>query len=511
MKIAGRIGREMAVQMLGFGVQIADRILIAGLLIRAWGVSGFAEWSLVLAAGGLVGLFDFGVNLYWANRVLFLVQRGDAARARAVARAGNLLMIGASATGLLAVIIGFGFYAQRTGGVEVSPSLWLAAALVAGATFARSATTIQMSVYRAHEQFARQSLLWLAGDVARLLVTAIFVLAGAPLLMVAAAQCGAAILVHGLTIVLDNNRRFPEFRFGIGAIPPEERPCAAHMMLGFWLQSAPSTALTYIPIFLLGGVSTATGLAQFALMRTLSNVMRAVLQPFSVVCGQESARRFAIGDRAGVGSTYGESVVLLGVLGAIPAAILMALGQIVFALWSGHRSLFDPLMLMFAIAPPLLFPSIMMAQAYLSTINDPWPIAWSRVVQTLLSVAGYVALPIADPAMRMFVALAVAEIVALGIGLTRAVRKSVPGSMLLLTIRAGLATAAAVGMTYFAAYLGGMIEAPPLLRLVTGGLAGGLAGAVAVAAFGIDARRRSALIAMLGRRLRRPDATSPPS
>lgn len=493
MKVAGRIGREALVQVLGFAVQLADRLLIAALLLRTWGVDQFAAWSLVLAAGGMVALFDFGVNLYFANRVLFLVQQRREAEARTMLNAGNLLMVAASAIGLVAVAIGFGFV-ERSDGVRVTTELWLAAALVAGAMFARAATTIQMSVYRAHELYARQSLLWIGSDLARLVVTGAVVLLGGSILAAAAAICAVSILFHGATIFIDSRRQFPAFPFRFGPLPATVRREATKLSLGFWIQSAPNTALTFLPILLITGVGSGAMVTQFVLMRTLANFIRAGFQPFAVIFGQESARRVALQDAGGTRSTYREAAFLLAVMGAVPAGLLLALGPALFSLWTGHPDLFSQAMLVLAIAPPLLLPTLALSQAFLATVNDPWPIAHARIVQVVLTLAAYLLLPIEGAGMRMMAALALGELVGFGLWMTHRILRAIPGTGIRFHIEMLVRMTVALALTYVGARVGQSLFVAPWLATGAGLVAGGAAGTIGFALAGLTAQRRRAVM-----------------
>jgi O-antigen/teichoic acid export membrane protein len=508
MKVAARVGRESLAQLLGFAVQLADRILIAALLVRVWGVQDFAAWSLILAAGGMVALFDLGVNLYFANRVLFLVQQGRRRAARVLLRAGNLMMIIASALGLAAVAIGFAFIDPADSGIQMTASLWLAAFLLALTSFFRAASSIQMSVYRAHEQYARQSLLLIAVDAARIAATVAVVLGGGSLLAAATAQCVVALIGHGFPVLLDSPKRFPGYEFGIGPMPRQERRRAALLSLGFWIQSAPNTAMTHLPVFLLSGVANAAMMAQFVLMRTLGNFVRAALQPFAITFGQESGRRLALDDVAGIASTYREATYLLGALGAVPAGLLVALGPGLFATWTGQPELYSQWLLVLAIAPALLLPSLAIAQTYLVTANDPWPIAWGRLLQFSLFLLFYVLLPIEGAGLRMMAALALSEPLGLGLLLSWRVHRTVAGTGLRFHVEMVARLAVVFAGTWAAAAGAGALGDPLLVHLALGLAGGAAAGALLTFLCGLTRERRRALIAFARDQMRSRSASS---
>src|SRR4051812_29812699 len=76
MSVTARIGREYLAQLVGMAGLLVDRVLLTGILLRAWGVEAFAQWSVAMAAAGMVAFFDFGLNLYFSNRLTFSVEQG---------------------------------------------------------------------------------------------------------------------------------------------------------------------------------------------------------------------------------------------------------------------------------------------------------------------------------------------------------------------------------------------------------------------------------------------------
>lgn len=225
------------------------------------------------------------------------------------------------------------------------------------------------------------------------------------------------------------------------------------------------------------------------------------MQPLAVVFGQESARRVAVGDRVGVRSTYRESVFLIGALGGALAALLIGLGPYIFAIWTGRPELFDLRMLLLAIAPVLLLPSLNMANAYLVTINDPWPIAWARIVQVALTLLVYWLVPLANPGERMFLALAAGELLGPGLWLPIRVARTVPDTGLELQVQTLARLAGTVLLVMAAAWAGASVSAPVLVKLIVGGAAGAVAAAAALLIFGVDARRRAAVLNLVRSRL----------
>ena len=502
MSVAQRMGRETAAQVLGLVIIAADRLVVAGTLVRIWNIDEFSRYALAVAAAGLVTLVDFGCNLYFANRLLFLVQQHRVDAARRMLGAGNAAMLGVTTLGVVVVLAGLALLGTGTAHLPLTASLFTAAAALALAVFSRNIFSVQLSVYRAHDQFARQTLLLLAVDTLRIVLTLAVVMAGGGLLAVALAQLAVAVLGHAWIVFVDARRRFPQFCFAIGGLDAAERPDALRTSLGLWLQSAPSTAIAYFPVFLMGAASaTALQVAQFVLMRTVGNFARTGLQPFSVVFAQEAARRHAIGDPAGLSKAFRESTAVLGVLGAVLGGALGLLGAPLFALWTGKSALYSAPMLWLAIATPLLFPTLAMAQAYLVTVNRPWPLAQGRALQIVLTMAMFVLMPVADPALRMMIALALAEVLGLGIPVTTAIVRGVPGAGIAMHLDVSARLFVSLALTGGAGWIAvAVFPTRPLPAVALGMVLTALAGGVSLIVFGLRGERRTqVLTALLGR------------
>lgn len=495
MQITARLGREYATQVISFVISLLDRIVIAGLLLRIWGVADFAAWSIAMAAAGLVSTFDLGVNLYFANRLLFLVQQGKIAAAKVILRAGNFWMAIASLTGLLIIMTTFGLFGRELAS-SFSVTIWLAALLLSASAAIRMAQTIQLSLYRAHAQYARQTMLLVGLDAVRIAVTIGAVLAGGHFILVAGLQLAVTVTAAVWILFFDSRRRFSDYPFGMGQVPGSDRREAFVVSAGYWVQSAPSTLLAFLPVFLMSALgAVASAVAQFVLMRTAANFVRAVLQMFAVVLGQESARRIAIGDQQGLSKTYRDAAVFLAAQTACAAGILMAVGRPLFNIWTGRPALYDPYLLWLAILPPLLIPSATLAQTLLATANVSWPIATGRIAQVSLTVGLFFFLPIESDALRVMAALAIGELVGFGLPISRAAYRLVPSAGLgfhLEVLWRGLlcfAVCFAVAAGAMAMVMGGEIT-----QMLVGSIAGGVGAAIAIMLLGFSASRRSVLI-----------------
>lgn len=500
MSVTVRIGREYFAQLVGMAGLLVDRLVLTGILLRAWGVEAFAQWSVAMAAAGMVAFFDFGLNLYFSNRLTFSVEQGKRRRAQHAYRAGNLLVTIAAVVATVVICGSFWLFGDRfvEGGVTATLE-WTVIALVVAAA-SKYALAVHYYLYRAHRQFERQTYIIAVTDLARVVAAGIAVLLGGGLLQAAAAYLGGALLSAFPVALLDANRRFPSFRFGMEVPNRAERRVIPPVALGFWAQSVPVTIVTFVPVFVLAAIGApAPAIAQFVLIRTLGNLARMGPQLIGTVLGQEAGRRFGRREREGMFVVYREGCKILAAQSAGLAGVIIALAQPVFAIWTSKAGLYSAPVLWWALAPLALGSSMVLANAVFGHANRPREMVRGRLIQLLLTVAAFVALPVTDVTLRMMAALAIGELVGFGIpaffGVRRLLPAAGPSFMLDLLLRSVISGAVCYGV----ASLGYALPGPALLSLGVACIAGG--GAIMVMSFliGIEPQRRTVLLSAVKR------------
>lgn len=500
MSVVSRIGREYVAQIASFTVTLADRVLLAGILLRAWGADGFAAWSLAASAAGLVAFFDFGLNLYFGNKLAFLLERRREAEARQVLRTGNLLMTGASALGCLAICAVFPVYAQLSGKLAIDGAVWGVTIMLAVATAAKMAMAVQNGLYRGHGEFGRVTWILAIGDFVRVFAVCLAAWLGAGALICALLYLLAMVASAVVYVLHDTRKRFPGYGYWIAAPDATERREIVSTSLGYWIQSAPTTLLTFAPVFVLAGMGgSGLLLSAFVLLRTLANFARAGLQLFGVVLGQEAARRTAIGDHAGLIGVYREATMLLGAQSAAVGGVLIVAARPLFTLWTGRADIYDPLLFWLALGPIIFLPTLIMAHNYFASVNRPWPIATGRVLQLLVTVLVFLLLPVREPAERMMAALAIGEILGFGLPVTAIIGRTIRGAGFLgtaiIALRGALCCALSAGITYLVATALG--DRGGLLPLVLILAAGGVGAGFSVLLLGVTSARRETLAAVI--------------
>jgi O-antigen/teichoic acid export membrane protein len=496
---AERLTREYLAQIIGFTAALVDRLFIAGLMVRFWGSDTFGAWALAMAAGSMVGLFDFGFGTYFGNRVLVAVQTGDTERAIQLQRAGNLFSLVSAIVAVILVGIGWQLFHQPVGGIDSGTTLLWITLLIAITTAARQAIVVQSSIYRAYEQFSRVTWFVAISDLARIAALVIALFLGAGPLEAGLVFMIAMIILSVIPMLVDLQRRFPHMPFRPGSLPSEDRRDMIITSGQYWVQSGVNTLITYAPTLLLGIVgSAAVAIAQFTLMRTLANFSRQVLILFSNVFGLEVSRRLAVNDREGAIMVFRESTRLLAVQTAAATGAVAALGSQLFALWTGSDALFDPKLLWLALVPPVIIPSLSIASQVMITSNWPKPLVAGRMAQLVLSIALFFLLPISGDAMRLMAALAIGEVVGLGLTLTIAASRKLPGTGLALHADVGIRSAVALAVTYGSGMIGARIDG--LAGLIIGGALAGITMAIVVFGMGLSsARKQQAVSAVKAR------------
>lgn len=506
MQVMNRVGREYLLQMVAFAIAILDRLIVPAILLRSLGVGGFSGWTVAFAFAGFVPVLDFGVTRYFTNRLLMLCATDGTAEAHRVFRQATILLLLLSAIATAGFAAAVVWFPPQSGDASIDADMLAVVLPILLAVFLQQTIAIRQGLYRAHSHFAREISLRAVSDTARIVTVAALAASGIGLIMLAWTWLLAIVVLQVLPFIIDSYRRYPGFREGRVDFTRSEIGEVVATSPGYWLQALLTTAFASVPIVVLGYWAIApVAVAQFGLMRTIANLVRQVLQMFANVFGLELARRVALDDRAGFASVFFETCRFTAAQSAVAAVSLLFLGRELFALWTAQPQLYDSLMLILAIAPPILLPSMIASTEAIAYAGRPWLIVQARFAQFVLSIILVAVLPIADTAMRMMAALAIGEVLAFGVPLAlsmRSINPAVGWSMQLRLI--GVVALSAGTALLFLSPLWAMAGWPPMARLAIGSVLGALAMAAALWLWGIDHQRRTAIVVPLQSRIRRP-------
>lgn len=503
MTTMSRIGREYLFQLFAFAVAIFDRLLIPAILLRTLGVSGFSGWTVALAMAAFVPVLDFGLVRHFSIRLLSLRAQGRETEAIEEFRQGSLLLIGASALSTAMLTAWLIIEPPKSGDPAVDALMPQLLLPVLAATLLTQAMGLRVSLFRAHQQFGRETLLVTMGNLLRVGVICTAALGGASLVTLGWLWLAAVVFGTILPSFVDTRMRFPAFHWRWPVFRTGDIGTALRSSPGYWLVAISATAFVSAPLLALGySAAGAMVIAQFGLMRTIANLVRQILQMFANVFGLELGRRYALRDEEGFAHAFAEANQFLGTQAAVAAVILLVIGQELFALWTGQPELFDHLILALAILPPVVLPGMMLSMEALGYAGRQWSLVRIRLVQGAATLALAVALPIDDIGLRLMAALAAGEIVGLGIPLLWAMRSVDRRLTIRLQLASILRVAAAIALS--AAILSPVqwiATDEPYSRIAAGAVLGTLALLSCMVIFGLSRARRDAIWNALMQRL----------
>ena len=368
--VLGNFGGQIAV----LAISIADRVLLVGLLLRAWGADGYSDWTSIVSAAGMLSMFEFSLNIYFGNRWRALFAQGD--------EAGFARLIGVSIAVyatlgcvLLAAAEALAWHAdvrQSFGLVTLNAATarLVAMPLVAGQVLQIARGSISQ-IYRGR------------GDYARGLVINSFIAAANILAMMAAVASGAkpaqagcvSLMVNGIGglafITFDLRRQYPGLRM---------RPCMPGLAelralagAGRWLAivQSVSVALLQGPVLVLGALKFGgAGLAGFVLMRTLVNLGRTLVGMVATAVGVEVSGAVAAQGWQRADQPMRVSGRFISGMSGVIVAGIWTFGAQVVRLWSGKDGLFEPLTLALMLLPPALIAAALPLGSALLMANE---------------------------------------------------------------------------------------------------------------------------------------------
>ena len=268
------------------------------------------------------------------------------------------------------------------------------------------------ALYRANRQYARLTYIIVIGELFRIILTAAAATAGGLLLASALISSIAIVVFQFWFITFDTSRRFFPHKFPFYIPRWAELRGTFGVSFVYFAQNVPYTSVTHIPNLALATLHAAPGtVASFVLLRTLTNMPRAMLQSFGTVAGQECGRRIAIADNVGAFAIFEHGVRAFSAMSGLCAGFLLASGHLIGSVWTGNLEIVRSDILLAGLAPMLLAPAAVLSHNVLASINAPEFAALGRWVQVSVIAVAALAVPVDNPALRMLIALAAGEII----------------------------------------------------------------------------------------------------
>ncbi|WP_077381259.1 hypothetical protein [Mesorhizobium prunaredense] len=412
MSQLNRVMGEQALQVLAIAVSMFDRLVLTAILYRVWGAENFEAWTIAASIAGMSTLLELGFSLYMANKLVRDVETGqDRAADRTIAIANVTSLISGILMALGAATLLLFWTLPEETKVLRSEITW-GAILLGLQSGLRVTSAPSGAVYRAYRQYSRYISLMMCGDLMRVLVTAIVVMAGGGIVLAALSATMTALLIHVVAVRVDAYRRFGS-RSIVFAIPTgsEFRQSLA-VSAAIGAQTVPLNTLAYLPVLVLNSrVATAGVISAFVLQRTLSGLPRSLLQSLGTIVGQECARSIAANDIPAAINTLRLACNAFSVMSGLAVGILLAGGRELMIAWTNDASIFNFKYMLVAAAPMLLASASVVMHNVLACTNKAYLPAAGRMLQLALTLMIVGIAPTRSPTLDMFLALSLAELI----------------------------------------------------------------------------------------------------
>ena len=419
---------DLSAQLLPVVSQLIERIFLTGILVQRLGVGQFERWSLISATVTLLTVVDLGTQITFSNRMARAAHRGDEDEAVAIFGQSNSIFASLGAIVMTATIL-FATLGPLQYWLGLNPPLDNAERIVAlclgGAIALKLAMTNASGVYRSMMAFGRGTLVVTVGDLLRIFAGIAALLLFGSIEALAIAMAGATVLAFAVIIPLDLARKFPRFAWRLRRPTALTTKGTFSESILFAASYLPSIVLTQIPIMLIGSRAAQGVLAGYVLMRTIANVVRTLSQKVTFIVGMEFSRLETQGRLSELATAYRYLSALVALAFGCGCALLWTWGGTLLRLWSGTASLYDPLMLAIMLAPLIIVPGTQLNLSLLIYGHRPGSFAVAVVLQTAASLLLALLLPVESIALRLSLALTIAEILFLAPVIAVATRRMI--------------------------------------------------------------------------------------
>jgi len=420
----------LAAQGSGLAISLLERVFVTAVLLRVWGVNQFSDWSLLLAAVGMLLLADLGMLFYFGNRFQLAALEGDDKSFQRFVEL-SIYCYAVCSLILFAVMLGIAFISMP-GELLSLTALdrqtaffgFLILSLYQLSMFGRSSVS---QIYRANNNYGIGIFIGLVPKALSALLLIGLGLAGGGVVLLAAAYLLIDLIAGWGLMLWDLTRRYPKVRFR--ASRPtfvELRDIFLHVKWLALSSSAPGAWLN-IPVLLIGYFElSGLPLVSFVVSRTVVNLGRQTAQLAAVAIGIELADE----SLRGWPDDLTRRLQLLGsALMAMSSAAMVGLyifGPMILGVWTGKAELFDgPTFAALALPAVLIAPiSLLTYLMILSNIPKPPAIAYAAQV-----AIGLVAAALLTPlygVTGLAIGLAAGEIVAQYVILSFVARSTIP-------------------------------------------------------------------------------------
>ena len=395
---------------------MVDRIVLVGILLRAWGPDVFSDFAVLQSAAQLIGVAELSMQLYFINVMQSAFVNGDLMGFRRLSsiHLGIILTI----VGMLfCALVGFGFLGQLDLIVNIShiaPSTATNVFLLYGCGvilgIIRSTTT---TVYIAAGDFATSILVGASILMARTCVSVIVALLGGGPLALAIVFLVVNGAVGVAYVQWDTRRRYPKLQ-GPPKAPNWGELCeAVRHVKWFALQTFAPAIWLQMPVLILNASKVGGHeITAFLLLRTMANQIRLIFQFAAVGTGIEIATHAHAGEYERAWRLSAVIGILTTVLCAASGAAIVSFGSVVTHYWTGDPTLFSLNMALLMLAPMLLVAPLQQPVSMLQFANMTFAPGLQRLLQIILGPAFCLAGQYVAGASGLVAGLAIAEVAA---------------------------------------------------------------------------------------------------
>lgn len=410
MSINRRAARNFSGQAANIVATFADRIVLTAVLIRAWGVDVFSDWTTVMAAASLLLLSEFGFQILLGNTLVRAEARGRTRVFQRLVGIG-LFFYMAVGFGVIGIVAGIALLADvgalfELRGTAGAATVFLILGLYQTLRLVRSGIT---QVFRGKSEV--HQLVWteVRGQAAALPLAAAAAWTGSGPIVVAAIYLLSEVMFGELWAIWLVRRRFPEIRLRpIVPSAAELRALVRTLPWYGWIQA--TTILTLqLPVLIIAWLGLGgPPLIAFVVQRMLVNFGKLLSTAVTMAIGIELAD---ISGRASAEQRT-EGVRLLARAGTALAALLIAgllsFGEPLVRFWTGQEGLGSFAILFWLLLPVVVIAPAVPLQMLTFFAGRPKPQAAASLVQLAVGV------PLAVVAGSLYGVVGVAFGIAIG-------------------------------------------------------------------------------------------------
>jgi O-antigen/teichoic acid export membrane protein len=388
--IKRRLVRSLSAQSIAMILRIVVQLGVVPVLMWGWGTAIYADWLILFSAASALSVLDFGMQTYFGNVILFAWSRQDESAYRRSLATSMGIYAGISVAAVLLLMLGDHFISWksvfRIHAMDAS-SVRLTWILLALSTIALVPLGPQAAIYRARGDYDRSTALTTAWEVLRGIGLCIVVARdGSPI------AAGAVFVgVSGITwvvLVYDQRTRYGELRLAM-AVPTFGELKATVSKAAFYVIFNIAGPIVQNGTMVLLGVLGATPAAiiAFSVARTLTGVVRQVVLSLANAAGGELSRLHCLHDGTALRRLFNATSRLTIGAGGLLGGIVLLIGAPFIRTWT-YGEVFDAdwLVRIFVLTVVLSSPSLA-AFTLFNYTNRPTILALSSALFAIGAIA----------------------------------------------------------------------------------------------------------------------------